>query len=953
MKKYRKLFKNFFLAVLCIGLVSSIMSITTHAATDFYPDVSKLTTDWHYIADGVYSTRSYEGQTTDGVPHNLDLDNYTDETGVIDEDHEWYGYNYPVGNPWFTYTDHGSTALCNNSNDSRLTGYFWDGVGTYDNTLTLEFGVPSFVRDSSYIYDEPRENFHVIQRNTLKVREMDEYTKYQWRLRSDDSYMNLVRERKSDNDTYKYIPHYFNDNEIFVIGFDLKQVGCTAYGFPLFTGYVFVAAPSWSFSDQNHRIPSGVYVLDHDPLTREQLQAELPLDLNDAAVIHGALEENLTTFKNSFTSEYVFRGPQEAWNPGSFVSFKASTIKQANGLTTVTITVNGKRLVYVDTHNFQGGSLFIGSISQPCATYRNIKLSGTVPPYTLYFSNGYKTGMSQTPTTSISSKSISYGNTYGDLATASCLGYKTTASTAANWYYDSTNTITSSDILRQFKDVYVEPHWTPIKYTVKYTAPKPSNASTNVRGTTAQTNATYDTSFNLPGTGYTLTGYHCNSGWLNENNQNVTGPASNLTTIDGATITLHHTWAPNPYKVQFNSTKPSYAVDVTGATSAYTQDFVYDAAQSLTTNQFSYTGATFVGWATTPNGTKSYANEESVTNLTNTKDAVVNLYALWKPAKYSVRYNRNLHDYDRDSTLISGYEFGKSYTALTQSEAEMSRDGYYIAYWTTNADGTGTRYYAGDKDWPAGENSVEAEFKNLTSVGGATVDLYAHWEPIKYVLVYNKNDSIGGTNPAGETSDSYAEIHYYNETFNLAKNNWTRVNELDVPSVFRGWNLLSDLNSTDKSVKYTARWSDAGTFVNGDSNKLCLVRDSSITIYTVWDDAPVVTATDYELPYNDTTGYDSVPNLVNSDSQEGLVLSKTRLEEILLANAVNKHGDREDGELPAGKNFRIEYFYRPSYSTVDHPTCYEVKYTVEDNTGNTYTQSAMLYAGYLVRIDVQ
>lgn len=492
-------------------------------------------------------------------------------------------------------------------------------------------------------------------------------------------------------------------------------------------------------------------------------------------------------------------------------------------------------------------------------------------------------------------------------------------------------------------------------YYVGYTAPKPNGASTNVTGYTPTTTAIYDQEFYLSGTEYTLPGYHCNSGWLNAANQSVNNPAKNLTTIHTATVTLYHTWAPNPYKVQFNATKPSYATGVTGATAAYTQNFVFDTAQSLTANRFAYTGAVLLGWATTSGGTKVYNDRQSVKSLTTTKDGTYNLYATWRPVKYYVRFNRNLHDASGpDSKKVGVFEYGQSYTALTQNATGMSRDGYYIAYWTTNADGTGTRYYAGDKDWPAGTNSVVAQFKNLTSVDGATVDLYAHWEPIPYTLVYHKNDSNGGTNPAGGNTASYAEttVRYYNDTKPLLANKWTRVNELNVPSVFRGWNLLADVNSTDNSVKYTARWSNTGNFVNGDSCTLCTTRDGTVDIYTVWDDVPVLIAQDYEIPYSTNSG-DTIGDLVSRDSDGGLVLSQTALEEILLKNAVSKHSDREDGVLELGEHFFIKYFRKDTYTDLDSPTSFEVKYTVTDSTGNSYTQSAMLYGSYLIRIDIQ
>ena len=65
----------------------------------------------------------------------------------------------------------------------------------------------------------------------------------------------------------------------------------------------------------------------------------------------------------------------------------------------------------------------------------------------------------------------------------------------------------------------------------------------------------------------------------------------------------------------------------------------YGTAKSLAANQFSRTGYKFKGWSTSANGGVVYTNGQSVSNLTTQHNVIVNLYAVWEPITYSVKYN--------------------------------------------------------------------------------------------------------------------------------------------------------------------------------------------------------------------------------------------------------------------------------------------------------------------------
>ena len=147
------------------------------------------------------------------------------------------------------------------------------------------------------------------------------------------------------------------------------------------------------------------------------------------------------------------------------------------------------------------------------------------------------------------------------------------------------------------------------------------NITYNLNGGTGETNSTYNVTSNditLPTTP-TKTGYTF-AGWYD--NENYEGSA--ITTIAAGSTedkTFYAQWTANTYTVKFHENG--------GEGEMADQGFTYDAEQKLTENAFKRENALFVGWATSENGTVAYTNGQSVSNLTTTKDGVVNLYAVW------------------------------------------------------------------------------------------------------------------------------------------------------------------------------------------------------------------------------------------------------------------------------------------------------------------------------------
>lgn len=143
------------------------------------------------------------------------------------------------------------------------------------------------------------------------------------------------------------------------------------------------------------------------------------------------------------------------------------------------------------------------------------------------------------------------------------------------------------------------------------------------------------TSINLPTeiTGQHFAGYYTKTGGAGLQIIDASGKIVGSNTFTNANITLYTYWVYNSYSVKFNGN---------GATSGSmtNQSFTYGITQALKQNSFVKTGFDFMGWSTSSSGKVEFANGQTVSNLTATNGATVNLYAVWEA--------RNKAKYDED-----------------------------------------------------------------------------------------------------------------------------------------------------------------------------------------------------------------------------------------------------------------------------------------------------------------
>ena len=194
---------------------------------------------------------------------------------------------------------------------------------------------------------------------------------------------------------------------------------------------------------------------------------------------------------------------------------------------------------------------------------------------------------------------------------------------------------------------------------------------------------------------------------------------------------LYAKWTPITYKIVYNAN----GNNVNGTMSE--QVLTYDKATNLTNNAFSRTGYTWLNWNTAANGTgTTYTDGQSVLNLANVQDAVINMYAQWRAHTYTIKFNAN-GGTGSMADMAMTYDVAKNLTANA-----FTKDGYSFAGWTYD----GTTYSDGQS------------VNNLTATDGGVVTLTAKWTADTQELTIDSNGGVNSANliynPDGKQSFS-------------------------------------------------------------------------------------------------------------------------------------------------------------------------------------------------------
>ena len=401
-------------------------------------------------------------------------------------------------------------------------------------------------------------------------------------------------------------------------------------------------------------------------------------------------------------------------------------------------------------------------------------------------------------------------------------------------------------------DVNLTANATPIKYNIVFNSNKPSSATSSVTGSTASmNNISYDTSIKLNKNGYNLSGWKF-AGWDTKADGSGTSytdgqSVNNLTTTDGATITMYAKW------VQGDGDLVT-ANKGTGISTA-TGTGTYKDGASVSLNATVATGYTWkanestTGWFDNT-GKKVSSNQ----NYKFTMTPGAKTYTAKATANtYTVKYNKNKAD-------ASGTITDSTYTYDVKGALRtnvFTATGYKQTGWNTKADGSGAHYDAGKA----------IDVINWTDLDGKVINLYAEWEKQSYAVTYidvvnNKNgkelgrttkqisygskvsgSDIGTDKTLGTYYDGYVyesctsatvetsgtvvyrifKVHNYNISYNL--NGGSLPDGKSNPDTYNVESSDITLNNPVKSGYVFTGWS--GTDITGVSTKVTIAKGST------------------------------------------------------------------------------------------------------------------------------
>lgn len=282
------------------------------------------------------------------------------------------------------------------------------------------------------------------------------------------------------------------------------------------------------------------------------------------------------------------------------------------------------------------------------------------------------------------------------------------------------------------------------RYTISYNN---NGGSSSMGGSTKD----HGVAFALPANAgsMTKTGHHIIGWLLNSGSGTHYDLGGSYTT--NANATFYAEWTANTYQVAFNANGGS-------GSAMSNQDFTYGTAQNLSTN--TYTAPEhkyFIGWNTNSSAsTALYTDGQSVSDLTDTDNETVTLYAIWKDHTYtnyrtlcSETYDIVLHDNNGGSHNGSA-KVANNGTTLTNIEAPTKK-GYSVeGYYTTS--GMATKI-------ATDEGALQSDVSTWTDEDGKWVlrdgaTFYAKWEPTNYTITYEGLEGASNTNPTSYTIET-------------------------------------------------------------------------------------------------------------------------------------------------------------------------------------------------------
>ena len=422
------------------------------------------------------------------------------------------------------------------------------------------------------------------------------------------------------------------------------------------------------------------------------------------------------------------------------------------------------------------------------------------------------------------------------------------------WYKEAACTNKISDATyTPTSDITLYAKWTAITYTITY------NGNGATRGSTVNSSHTYDEAKALTANGYerkyTVTYNHNYTGSTNasrtatytfngwatsasgakvyNDKQNVT----NLSSTNEATVTLYANWSAT--SVSYAPTREGYIFGGWYKEAACTNK-VSDATYTPTENITVYAKWTPITYTVTYNG--NGATGGSTANSSHTYDVAKALTANGFERKYTVTYNHN-YTGSTNTTRTATYTFNgwatstsgaKTYDDKQSVKNLSSLNGATVTLYA-NWSATSVSYTPTREGYIFGGWYKEAACTNKVSDATYTptenITVYAKWTPITYTVTYNGNGATSGS-----TANS---SHTYDEAKALTANGYERKYTVTYNHNYAGSKDASQtatytFNGWAKSASGAKEYNNAQSVIN-----LSSTNGATVTLYANWSSASV------------------------------------------------------------------------------------------------------------------
>ena len=218
-------------------------------------------------------------------------------------------------------------------------------------------------------------------------------------------------------------------------------------------------------------------------------------------------------------------------------------------------------------------------------------------------------------------------------------------------YLSGTDQVIANLSGRLFYKKYADPCLVAYHYGGEYTGPllvgTTANSVAYYTSYDASTTLTYSGSFTQDGVTY----YYSNLGYWMSGDVTDTSGLADRTKYSGITLE--------------EAAKKLLSDNIT----TVSESFNHGVSKELTSNTYTKTGFTFKGWSTSPVGDVIYSNGQSVKDLTNVENGIVNLYAVWQPNSYTVNFNEN---YQKENMNNWNFLYPERFSITYDSSTKMN-----------------------------------------------------------------------------------------------------------------------------------------------------------------------------------------------------------------------------------------------------------------------------------------